>query len=108
MKRAAFICFLVVILAGCPTDGEDGSSDLPVSLKLWEPGADGYVQFYTNDSQYCGYGFPKLYDNTNAAGTYQIECKKVSGNEGQLYGMIFAAPNDDNDRYYRIGITRHC
>jgi hypothetical protein len=96
---------LGMVIAGCDNDTEP--TDLSVSTKLWELGEDGFIQFYTNDPQYNSYEFWRLYENTNDSDTYQIECKKVSGYVGMLYGMLFAASDSGSPsqyQYYLAGI----
>jgi hypothetical protein len=97
--------FFAFMFSGCDTGTGNGSSDLPVSTKRWELGSDGYIQYYTNDSNNYDYSFWVLYENNNAPNTYEIECKKVGGNLSYYYGMVFGASGSGTTQYYCLDIT---
>ena len=107
MKKPFFIGLPVLLLvfgflfAGC--DSGDGSRDLPISTTQWEMGRDGFYQFSTNDPQYYNYSFLRFLGHDSD--TYEIECKKMSGNPDYAYGLIFGAANNNTDQYFLLWIT---
>jgi hypothetical protein len=96
-----------MMVIGCENGtGTTEPQNLPVESKLWELGEDGFIQWYSNDPQDLDTYSRKLYDNLNETGSYEIECKKMSGNRGWGYGMIFEA-SDDVSQYYCITINAY-
>jgi hypothetical protein len=95
---------VVFIFFGCDTGMGNGSLDLPVSTKKWELISDGYIRFYTNDSTNYNYYFWNWYENKNDSNTYEIECKKMSGNLDSGYGLVFGA-SDSGVNYYCLEIN---
>jgi hypothetical protein len=93
-----FMLVFVLFFVACPTEDE-----ILIETKAWES-KDGFIQFYTNDSKNYGKIFWTAYENVNAANTYEIECKKMSGSEDWHYGMIFDV-SLDLYTYHRIAIT---
>jgi hypothetical protein len=87
-----------IMLTAC----SDGSGDLPVKTINWETDNSGWMQFYTNDPQYYGYGFLRYYDNSQA-NAWEIVCKKMNGYRNQGFGLLFAVA--DNSHYCRLLIT---
>jgi hypothetical protein len=105
MKYFITLSLLVVfIFFGCDPGIGNGSSDLPVSTELWALRSDGYIRFYTNDSTNYDYYFWNLYENKNAQNTYEIECKKMSGNLASGYGLVFGASDSGVNQYYCLEI----
>ena len=94
-----FVLALGLLFTGC--DSGDSTPDLPISTVSWEEGNDGFVQFYTNDSQYYSYYFVGIFDNA-AKGIYEIECKKISGSQKYAYGMIFGAANTGTENFFAL------
>jgi len=100
MKKLAVICLLFVLFfIGC----DSGSSSTTIDFEL---GSDGFVQWYTDDPYYYNSHPWIIYnDNINGTNTFQIECKKISGDTDNAYGMLFGAPNSVNDQFYYLAIT---
>ena len=104
MKRYGIflVMALLVLFVGCGSDEVD--KDLPVETIRWQLGGDGFLRFYTNDTAHHNMIFMTLATtNTNSPGTYQVEAKRMSGNTGSFYGMIFNA--EDFDNFYLVQIT---
>ena len=99
MKKVAAVClFFALFYIGC----DSGSSSTTIDFEL---GSDGFVQWYTDDPSYYDTHSWQLYSNNNGPDTFEIECKKISGNMANPYGMVFGASNSAADRYYFIAIT---
>ncbi|MCL2208890.1 MAG: DUF1266 domain-containing protein [Treponema sp.] len=69
---------------------------------------DGVMQFFTNDSQH----FNKFYYHTmvnpgDDSNIFQCNVKKMSGNEGYAFGIMFCFDNSEsgNISYYRLFMT---
>jgi hypothetical protein len=95
----ALVLAFGVIVMGCPP--ATGSGDLPVDTIKWVTDSAGYEQFYTNDTENCRkafYGFI-----SHSGDTYETEVKKMSGNAGFGYGMLFLYGSIDS--YYNILIS---
>jgi hypothetical protein len=92
----------IALLAGC----ENLIGDLPVSTVVYDPGDDEFIQYYTNDSQHYNDSYWALEENANDdPNTYEIECKKMSGNIEFGYGMAFGADADNPYNYYMVLIS---
>ena len=97
MKYMVFVC-LILALAGCSIDS------FSVNTIKWKLDKDGFIQWCTDDPKNYGYSFLSLYDNNNSdQDIYEIECKKISGNQLGAYGMLFRAV--DNDHFYCVFIA---
>lgn len=79
-------------------------ADMEIKQIEWELDMDGFVQYFTNDSEKYDSSWWTFYENINAPGIYQIECKKMSGckTDGGGYGMMFGASDTDNYAFYHI------
>jgi hypothetical protein len=106
--------------SGCSVDiGNSTNEDFPNSPEdirykmittksigsiYWQDDGNGFTQFYTNDSQYYGYG------NVHPLGTsyapmnsVEMEINKMSGSQNYGYGMVFCYA--DNQNYYQLLLT---
>ena len=94
------LCLFGLVFAGCSDSGE---SDLPVKTERFEF-SDGIYQFYTNDSQYYGYGFWNYFLQDVTNNTYEVEGRKISGSIDGGYGMIIRnnADTDAEEKFYLI------
>jgi hypothetical protein len=115
MKKYGQCVFLVVMFLaflGCdigfshPTNLPSTNNPPPagstIKTILWELGADGFYQFYTNDQQYFGYGITCLRNNNS--NIFEIEIKKISGARNVYYGMIFGAVDGKNNYFVYITV----
>ncbi|MDR1126841.1 MAG: hypothetical protein LBL06_01810 [Treponema sp.] len=106
-KPLGLLLVFGMMLVGCDTEDEN----LAISTIKWELAEDGFTRWYTNDPQYYDYYFWLLNENPNESNTYEIECKKISGDKNRAYGMIFGASNLVGNRFYCVSITvegYHC
>jgi len=107
MKKRFWIAALAVLIAltitACPED-DNNDSGPAISTINFEPDGNGFYQFYTNDSQNCGYAFWSVFSNTNGNDTYQIECKKISGANNYPYGMVFGVSDSNSRQLYYLYI----
>jgi hypothetical protein len=104
-KRLLFLTAILLIgfvIIGC----ENGTNGLQISTVRWELGADGFTQFYTNDSQDYSRVFWSIYGN-DKKDSFEIECKRISGVQSTAYGMVFGVPDSDNSQYYYLLITNN-
>ena len=100
------IVFAFIIGLSFVSCKNNDNSDLPVSTVEWALGADGFRQFYTNDSQYYNYYFRQIFTNPNVdPNTYQMEIKKVSGHPNVAFGMLFGMSNTSINEYYQVNIS---
>lgn len=97
-------CAFVFIACDDGSGSTGGSGNLPIKTIKWEKLSDGYTQFYTNDSKNYDYGFWNVLENGNK-NTYEIDCKKLDGDQGTAYGMIFGVSNTDLKHYYSLWIS---
>jgi hypothetical protein len=71
---------------------------------LWQSDGSGFIQFLTNDTNYCGDGW---FDWTSASYTpmnsVEMQVKKIAGDLDCGNGIIFCVQDDNN--FYRIVVT---
>jgi hypothetical protein len=100
MKKIIFvltpIILLTIVMAAC----DNGSKS--IETINWETDNNGWIQVYTNDSQYYNSSWSRIYDFSQT-NSWEIVCKKISGYRNIGFGMIFAA--SDASHYYRFLIT---
>ncbi len=72
---------------------------------LWESDNEGFIQFSTNTPEYYQTVQLRFFENINDRDTFEIECKKMSGARGFGYGIVFGAPDSDNNKYYLLEIS---
>ena len=103
MKHFAWLVLIAAFaFLGCPNGS---SSEQEIKTIEWEEDKDGFLQFYTNDSQYNLYIFLFTFENPGGQNVYEIECKKVSGSEHFGYGLVFAYSDTDMYKFFRLIIT---
>ncbi len=110
-----FISILIstlILLFNCnePSSSKSSGGDteevpsLPVETKAWVDDGEGFIQFYTNDTNNCGIGFftniAQVYDSMQSV---EFEVKKNSGSPYVGYGIIFCV--QDSDNFYRLLIV---
>src|SRR5690348_4689886 len=93
-KMVICVAFLVIAaLAGCGGGGGGNNQTVQsvVQTVKFQPDGSGNVQFYTNDTQYCGYG---MWNTTSLA--YESQMTTVtasvisrSGARNQGHGILF-------------------
>ena len=107
MKNISRICFfmgLFFILSGCQLNPES-------TRTVYEEREDGWFQFYTNDPDWHGEVFRSVFGRLNPDGTlidtttFEIEVKKVSGNQLQGFGMIFGQVDDGRHFFVNINVN---
>ena len=103
-----FSLFLIIFLAFfiC-VNGTSQSSVNPIFEIIWESDGSGCIQFSTNNPEYYGWSWWEFVDNPNKRNTYEIECRRISGNDRMGYGMIFGASNTDDSIYYFLMINNN-
>jgi hypothetical protein len=82
----------------------DLSTAYSVTRILWEDDGAGFVQFSTNDTNDCGNLFTHAIGSPfTPMSSVEIQVKKVTGSSHNSYGNVFCYQDQDN--YYRVGIT---
>jgi hypothetical protein len=94
--------FLVLALNGC--GGGSGGAAAPVASKTveWQADGNGYVQFFTDDPKWYGYGLWNYNGQTYQAQMSSVTAvvEKKSGASTDGYGIIFCY--QDNSNFYRL------
>ena len=93
---------LVAILTGCGGGSSDPTAAAPLQTIQYQLDGNGFVQFYTNDTQWYGYGFWNTYTQTAEAqmSTVTVIVDKQSGASSAGYGLIFC--HQDTNNFYRL------
>ena len=82
----------------------DLSTAHAITTITWQPDADGFTQFSTNDTNYIGWGEYHLTGALfNPFHSVEMQAKKLSGYSNNGYGFIFCT--QDTNNFYRILIT---
>ena len=102
--KALLVSAACLFLFSCG-GGSDAVSSAPstsIQTIKWQLDNNGYVQFFTSDAQYYGYGFWNTYTQTNETQmtTVTATVKKESGCPQSGYGIVFCY--QDNNNYYRL------
>ena len=105
-KQYIFLAILLLSFLGCDT-GTSPASDLPLeTINEW--GADGFFQYYTNESIRYNSRFEYIGGNANPnPNIYAIDVKKISGAQNKAYGMAFAAIDPRNNYFVNITVNGH-
>ena len=90
-----FVIFLTIVLSGC------GISH-PVQTIQFEDDGNGFLQFYTNDSQYYNYRFTHTYSSPANPTNIEVAVKKRSGYAYSAYGIVFGYQDIHN--FYEVVI----
>ncbi len=102
--RSWLVSAVFMLLVSC---GHSNNTSTPPSIQTikWQLDGNGFVQFFTNDSQYYNYSFWDTYTQTNESQmtTVTATVKKQSGSSSSGYGIIFCS--QDSNNFYRLLIT---
>ena len=98
-----FISIVAAVISCTPYDdpGDQENDTIPVETIFWEPDDAGFIQLYTNDTRYLGidgWTFWKWDDLTveDPMNYVETQVKKISGEAGMGYGVIFCFTDSDN------------
>ena len=100
-----FYNFLIICFIFFSCVSSNSKRDVVVSTIDFLPDNKGFIQYYTNELDNLSTGKNIFSDNINSKYIYEIECKKISGNKYQGYGLIFASENYDNKYYILIDVN---
>ncbi len=100
LTSAAFM-----LLVSCGHSGNNSIILPSIQTIAWQLDGNGFVQYYTNDAQYLGYGFFHAYAQTDESqmSTVTATVKKQSGSLSSGYGIVFCYKDSNN--FYRLLIT---
>jgi hypothetical protein len=92
------------------SEKDENDNRTEINTIFWEPDANGYTQFYTNDSRYLGvdgWTFWKWDDSVTQTPMQHVETqvKKISGSSGMGYGVIFCF--QDSNNFFMLAIDTH-